>query len=105
MVVSSEGLKRERQEPSDEARFFQRDEGSVLGDGFQRAGGEFDGHEAVQLSHPQPLGAQIGREHTGDDLRHMLADTALFLGETATMNNGAFGGPSFGNFANFHKIS
>ena len=89
---------------SDDPRFFQRHESAVFRDGLQRAGGEFHGDEAIQLRNPDPLGPQIRREHPGDDLRHMLSDTAFFLGETATMNDGAFGRACFGNAANFHKF-
>ena len=88
----------------DDARFFQRGESAVFRHGLQRAGGELHGHEPVQFGDPDALRPQIWREHPGNNLRDMLADAALFLGETATMNDGAFGGPCFGNAANFHKF-
>ena len=89
---------------SDDSGFFQRGVSAVFRHGFQRARSELHGHEAIQLSHPEPTRFEVRREHPRDDLRDVLADAAFFLGETATMDDGAFGWPCFGNAANFHKI-
>ena len=84
----------------DESCLFQRDESTIFGDGFERSCAQFDCHEAVFFGNPDALVLEVGekrpRHHFGD----MLADSAFFLRETATVNDGALCGLSFGNTAN-----
>ena len=59
---------------------------TVLRNRLEGAGGHLDSDEFLEFGNPDALGLQvrgeIARGHGGD----MHADTALFLGETATMD-------------------
>ncbi len=70
----------------DEAGGGERLVGSVFGKGFEGAGCGLDRDEFLQLGHPDTLGLEvrleIARGHGGD----MHADSAFFLGETATVD-------------------
>ena len=46
---------------------------------------------------------RFGSKVRGDDLGHVLADAALFLGQTAAMDFAALGRTRFGDAADFHR--
>ena len=73
----------------DEARFFQRHESAVLVDGLQRAAAQLDAHELVQLGNPNALGLKIRGNGALHHLGDVTTDTALFLGQTGTMDSAA----------------
>ena len=58
----------------------------VFGKRFERPSGGFDCDEFFQLGHPDALGFEIGLEVTRRHGCDVHADSAFFLGQTATMD-------------------
>ena len=86
---------------SDDARSLQSGIGPVFRHGFKCAGRQLDGNELFQLADPDALLFEVrfkGARHRFGDV---LADAALFLGETTAVNFTAFGGLRVGDAAKF----
>ena len=93
----------------EDARFFQRIERAVLGDGTQSLAGKLHADiaaaAAVKLRHPDALLLKVGIDGTIDSLGHVATDTALFLGKTGAVNAATLVGHSERNIADSgHKI-
>lgn len=71
---------------SDEAGLDQGVESTVFGDRFDRLAGETQFHVVTKFRHPDALVLKVGRNLTLHHLGDVTTDTALFLGETGTMN-------------------
>ena len=67
---------------SNDSRFLQRNESTVLVDRFQRAAGKLHADPAVLLGNPNPLRLQIRRDFTLYRFRHVTTNPAFFLSET-----------------------
>jgi hypothetical protein len=85
----------------DRAGFFQRFVGAVFIDCLQSAGSYAHANEFFQFRYPDPVLVKIGPEPARHILGHVPADTALFLGHTAAMNDAAAHGFRTGDIANF----
>ena len=70
----------------DKTRRTQRFEGAILGHRLQRASRHLDGDKLLEFGNPDALGFEVGFMPAGHDLRHVHADSAFFLGETAAMD-------------------
>jgi hypothetical protein len=73
----------------DHAGFFQRPVRAVLIDRLKTARGNPNAHELIQLRHPDAVFVQIWSKNPGHVFCHVTADSALFLGHTAPVNNAA----------------
>ena len=66
---------------------------AVLGDRLQGARRHLDAHVPVELRNPDPLALEVGGKAPLHGLRHVTADPALFLGETAAVDFPTAGHP------------
>ncbi len=74
---------------SDQTGFLQGGVGAVLVDGLDRLAAQGEAQPAVQLGHPDALGLEVRSDLALHDLGHVATDTALFLGETGTIDTTA----------------
>ena len=63
--------------------------GAILVDRLKTARSYADTHELLQFRHPNALMVQIGRENARYVFCHVPANSTLFLGHTASMNDAA----------------
>jgi hypothetical protein len=84
-----------------DASGFQSGISAILRHGFKCPCGKLHGDELFQLANPDTLGLQVRFKGPRDLLGDVLADAALFLGETATVNLAALDGAGFGDAADF----
>src|SRR5262245_60015428 len=71
---------------SDETCVLEGRVGTVLVDGLDGLGAQGKAHEAIQLGHPDALGLKVRSDLALHDLGDVATDTALFLGETGTVD-------------------
>jgi hypothetical protein len=76
-------------EELDNPGLFERCVRAVLIDRFKSARCNANAHELVKLRHPDAVFVQIWPKDPGHVFCHMTANSALFLGQTAPVNNAA----------------
>ena len=70
----------------DEACLGKNSEGTVLVDGLESACGELDADVAIELGNVNALLLEVRSHKTFVSLGDVATDSALFLGETRTVN-------------------
>ena len=82
-MIESSGLRRyvlRLREALKNASFFQRRVGPIFRNRLECTRGELHRHEPIFFRHPDSFGLEIGKKSTANDLRHVLANAAFFLG-------------------------
>jgi hypothetical protein len=69
-----------------DAGLLEGDQGAVLVDCLDGAGGKLQADVAAKLRNPDPLGLKVRADGALVDLGDVTTDTALFLGKARTVN-------------------
>ncbi len=82
-------MKTKESEGLEQAGFFKRFERAILVNGLERAAAELEAYMAAELRDENTLGLKVGGNLALDDLGHVTADAAFFLGQTGAMDSAA----------------